>query len=231
MSKRWLRNGYTKASRLFKTGKPNPKGKKDFPVLDLQDILLQKKMLKKWSSNESIKEEIQALKKEFKVYRWSPDEPNKKPYLQSYFVGLSTCGSMVLEALQKIKAEDDSTLAYRRSCREGICGSCAMNIDGTNTVACLKPIDPNTSKPTTITPLPHMVVMKDLLVDLTNFYHQYNRDDFSDERLQALTEDKRCLHRCRTIKNCTITCPKSLDLAAAIHKTKARHLLSVPIEG
>ncbi|CAL9001460.1 unnamed protein product [Prunus brigantina] len=79
----------------------------------------------------------------------------------------------VLDALQKIKAEDDSSLSYRRSCREGICGSCSMNIDGANTVACLRPIDADTSKPTTITPLPHMFVIKDLVVDLTNFYQQY----------------------------------------------------------
>ncbi|XP_065851479.1 succinate dehydrogenase [ubiquinone] iron-sulfur subunit 3, mitochondrial-like isoform X1 [Euphorbia lathyris] len=80
---------------------------------------------------------------------------------------------MVLDALQKIKAEDDSSLSYRRSCMEGICGSCAMNIDGTNTVACLKPIDCDVSKATIITPLPHMYVVKDLVVDLTNFYNQY----------------------------------------------------------
>lgn len=79
----------------------------------------------------------------------------------------------VLDALQKIKSEDDSSLSYRRSCREGICGSCAMNIDGTNTVACLKPIDTDTSTATVITPLPHMYVIKDLVVDLTHFYQQY----------------------------------------------------------
>lgn len=79
----------------------------------------------------------------------------------------------VLDALQKIKAEEDSSLSYRRSCREGICGSCGMNIDGANTVACLKPIDADTSKPTIVTPLPHMFVIKDLVVDLTNFYQQY----------------------------------------------------------
>ncbi|KAL0461274.1 UNVERIFIED_CONTAM: Succinate dehydrogenase [ubiquinone] iron-sulfur subunit, mitochondrial [Sesamum latifolium] len=79
----------------------------------------------------------------------------------------------ILDALQKIKGEDDSSLSYRRSCREGICGSCAMNIDGTNTVACLKPIDADTSRATVITPLPHMYVIKDLVVDLTNFYQQY----------------------------------------------------------
>ncbi|KAE8696018.1 Succinate dehydrogenase iron-sulfur subunit [Hibiscus syriacus] len=80
---------------------------------------------------------------------------------------------MVLDALQKIKADEDSNLSYRRSSREGICGSCAMNIDGTNTVTCLKPIDVDTSKPAVITTLPHMFVIKDLVVDLINFYQQY----------------------------------------------------------
>lgn len=75
--------------------------------------------------------------------------------------------------LQKIKAEEDSTLSYRRSCREGICGSCAMNIDGSSTVACLRPIDADTSKATIISPLPHMFAIKDLIVDLTHFYQQY----------------------------------------------------------
>lgn len=75
--------------------------------------------------------------------------------------------------LQKIKADEDSTLSYGRSCWEGICGSCAMSIDGTNTVACLRPIDTSTNKATIVAPLPHMFVIKDLVVDLTNFYHQY----------------------------------------------------------
>lgn len=112
--------------------------------------------------------------KEFQVYRWNPDSPGR-PFLQSYLVDLATCGPMVLDVLQKIKAEHDSTLAFRRSCRarEGICGSCSMSIDGVNTVACLKPVDADTSRPSMITPLPHMYVVKDLVVDLTNFYQQY----------------------------------------------------------
>ncbi|GAV88554.1 LOW QUALITY PROTEIN: Fer2_3 domain-containing protein [Cephalotus follicularis] len=80
---------------------------------------------------------------------------------------------MVLDALLKIKAEDDSTLSYRRSCREGVCGSC-MNIDGTsNTVACIRSIDADTSKHTIISPLPQMFVIKYLVVDLTHFYQQH----------------------------------------------------------
>lgn len=94
-----------------------------------------------------------------------------------FFIAFQFCcvyaGVQVLDVLPKIKAEEDSSLSYRRSCREGICGSRAMNIDGTNTVACLKPVDADPSKPTTITPLPHIFVIKDLVVDLTNFYQHY----------------------------------------------------------
>merc|ERR1719378_1903821 len=80
---------------------------------------------------------------------------------------------MVLDALIKIKNEQDTTLTFRRSCREGICGSCAMNIDGTNTLACLSYIDRFNGKPSKIYPLPHMYVLKDLVPDMTNFYDQY----------------------------------------------------------
>lgn len=78
-----------------------------------------------------------AKLKKFAIYRWNPHEPKKKPYMQTYDVDLEQCGPMVLDALMKIKNEQDPTLAFRRSCREGICGSCAMNINGLNTLACL----------------------------------------------------------------------------------------------
>ena len=78
--------------------------------------------------------------KKFKVYRYDPDQ-EKNPQLDSYEVDLDTCGPMVLDALIKIKNEIDPTLTFRRSCREGVCGSCAMNVDGTNTLACIKDID------------------------------------------------------------------------------------------
>ncbi|KAF0913189.1 hypothetical protein E2562_020355 [Oryza meyeriana var. granulata] len=246
---------------------------------------------------------------EFRVCRWSPDAPERRPYLQSYHVDLATCGPMVLDVLQKIKAEHDTTLAYRRSCREGICGSCSMCIDGVNTVACLKPVDTDTSSATTVTPLPHMYVVKDLVVDLTNFYQQYksvepwlktktkkeeksspaaeetgrlqehgqtpeerkkldglyecilcaccstacpsywwnseaflgpaallhayrwvsdSRDEYGAERVQALADGWDMLYRCRMIKSCTATCPKSLDPAAAISAMKALHQLGKP---
>lgn len=76
--------------------------------------------------------------KTFSIYRWNPDESDKKPYMQEYSVDLNSCGPMVLDALIKIKNEMDPTLTFRRSCREGICGSCAMNIGGVNTLACIR---------------------------------------------------------------------------------------------
>ena len=75
--------------------------------------------------------------KTFKIYRWNPDEPSTKPRMQSYTLDLNKTGPMMLDALIRIKNEVDPTLTFRRSCREGICGSCAMNIDGVNTLACL----------------------------------------------------------------------------------------------
>ena len=109
--------------------------------------------------------------KRFRVYRWSPDD-DKNPTIDTYEVDLDKCGPMVLDALIKIKNEVDQTLTFRRSCREGICGSCAMNIDGANTLACTKGID-EVKGDVKIYPLPHMPVIKDLVPDLTNFYAQH----------------------------------------------------------
>ncbi|KAF8051771.1 hypothetical protein N665_1669s0006 [Sinapis alba] len=114
---------------------------------------------------------VGAKLKTFQIYRWNPDSPGK-PELQDYQIDLKDCGPMVLDALIKIKNEMDPSLTFRRSCREGICGSCAMNIDGCNGLACLTKIESESSE-TTITPLPHMFVIKDLVVDMTNFYNQY----------------------------------------------------------
>ena len=108
--------------------------------------------------------------KSFKVYRWNPDD-GKNPVMDTYEVDLDKCGPMVLDAIIKIKNEIDSSLTFRRSCREGICGSCAMNIDGTNTLACLKPIA-DMQGDVSITPLPHMPVVKDLVPNLDQPYAQ-----------------------------------------------------------
>jgi len=106
--------------------------------------------------------------KKFKIYRWSPED-DKNPRMDTYEVDIDDCGPMVLDAVMKIKNEVDTSLTFRRSCREGICGSCAMNINGKNGLACLTPLEPKMS----IYPLPHMPIIKDLIPDMKNFYKQY----------------------------------------------------------
>lgn len=155
--------------------------------------------------------------KTFKIYRWDPDT-KKPPYESVYPVDLNDCGPMVLDALFKIKNEQDPTLAFRRSCREGICGSCAMNIDGNNTLACLCYISKD-SKPMVINPLPHMYVVKDLVPDMTNFYNQYrsiepwlkvsNHDLDHGEILQSPADRKRLdgMYECILCACCSTSCP------------------------
>ncbi|GAB0096145.1 succinate dehydrogenase [Sergentomyia squamirostris] len=159
--------------------------------------------------------------KEFQVYRWNPDEPSKKPHMQTYKVDLKDCGPMVLDALIKIKNEMDPTLTFRRSCREGICGSCAMNIGGTNTLACICKIDRDTSKAEKIYPLPHMYVVKDLVPDMNNFYAQYKsiqpwlqRKDSSEKKgdaqyLQSVEDRAKLdgLYECIMCACCSTSCP------------------------
>ena len=108
--------------------------------------------------------------KKLRIYRWDPDK-KQNPRIDSYEIDKKKCGPMVLDALVKIKNETDTTLTFRRSCREGVCGSCAMNIDGVNTLACLKPIN-DVKNDIKIYPLPHMRVVKDLVPDLSNAYKQ-----------------------------------------------------------
>jgi succinate dehydrogenase iron-sulfur subunit len=109
--------------------------------------------------------------REVQIYRWNPDD-GKNPRVDTYYIDLDDCGPMILHGLIKIKDEIDPTLTFRRSCREGICGSCAMNIDGTNTLACTKGFD-EVNGVVKIYPLPHQKVVKDLIPDLTNFYAQH----------------------------------------------------------
>jgi succinate dehydrogenase / fumarate reductase, iron-sulfur subunit len=223
----------------------------------------------------------------FHIYRWDP-EKKANPTLDTFEIDRDHCGPMVLDALVKINDQIDPTLSFRRSCREGVCGSCAMNIDGHNGLACLTPIDSLKKGTSRITPLPHMPVLKDLIPDLTGLYAQYeliepwlqsdqpppdrerrqspeerakldgmwecilcfccstscpsywwnpdkylgpaillqsyrwladSRDQHTGERLDRL-EDPFRLYRCHTIMNCTRTCPKNLNPARAISKTK-----------
>jgi succinate dehydrogenase / fumarate reductase iron-sulfur subunit len=151
------------------------------------------------------------------IYRYDPDS-GENPRRDTFYIDLNKCGPMVLDALIKIKNEVDSTLTFRRSCREGICGSCAMNIDGTNTLACTKSID-EVSGDIKIYPLPHMSVIKDLVPDLTHFYAQYasiepwlktdTPVEKGQERLQSVEDREKLdgLYECILCACCSTSCP------------------------
>ena len=155
--------------------------------------------------------------KTFRVYRWDPDE-GANPRVDSYVVDLDDCGPMVLDAINKIKNEIDPTLTYRRSCREGICGSCAMNIDGKNGLACTTAIA-DLDDDVTIYPLPHMPVVKDLVPDMTGFYEQYasikpwlrsrSEAPAEGERLQSPEQREKMdgLYECILCACCSTSCP------------------------
>jgi succinate dehydrogenase / fumarate reductase, iron-sulfur subunit len=155
--------------------------------------------------------------KTFSIYRWSPDD-DANPRMDRYEIDLEQCGPMVLDALIKIKNEVDPTLTFRRSCREGICGSCSMNIDGSNTLACTKPID-EVKGDVAITPLPHMAVIKDLVPDFKHFYAQYasikpwlqtvSTTPSGKERLQSPEDREKLdgLYECILCACCSTGCP------------------------
>lgn len=152
----------------------------------------------------------------FEIYRWNPDN-DENPQVDSYEIDMDHCGPMVLDAILKIKNEIDSTLSFRRSCREGVCGSCAMNINGKNTLACTKAIS-DYQGAIRIFPLPHMEVIKDLIADMSHFFAQYASiqpwisDDTpaSDtERLQSPEQRDRLdgLYECVLCACCSTSCP------------------------
>jgi len=157
--------------------------------------------------------------KTFAIYRWDPEKPGDKPRMEEYKVDLNNCGPMVLDALIKIKNEMDPSLTFRRSCREGICGSCAMNIGGVNTLACLSKIEANDKK-TKIYPLPHMYVVKDLVPDMNNFYQQYRsiqpwlqaeevKSAVPQQNLQSVDDRAKLdgLYECILCACCSTSCP------------------------
>ncbi len=155
--------------------------------------------------------------KTFKIYRYDPSDGGN-PYWDTYQIDLDECGPMVLDALFKIKNEIDPTLAFRRSCREGVCGSCAMNIGGRNTLACTKGIDEVKGGTITISPLPHLPVVRDLVPDLSNFYKQYasiepwlhTSTPLPTEEITQTIEDRDKLdgyYECILCASCSTSCP------------------------
>ena len=154
--------------------------------------------------------------RDFHVYRWNPDD-GENPRMDTFEVDMDNCGPMVLDALIKIKNEMDSTVTFRRSCREGVCGSCAMNINGKNGLACTTAIE-DANGAVSITPLPHQEVVKDLVPDLSNFYAQYasikpwmqtQSTTPEKERLQSRDDREKLdgLYECILCACCSTSCP------------------------
>merc|ERR1719327_624716 len=142
--------------------------------------------------------------REFQIYRWNPEEQGNKPSMASYTIDVNKCGPMMLDVLFKIKDEQDTSLSFRRSCREGICGSCAMNINGRNTLACLCKVD-RAEAITKVAPLPHMHVIRDLVVDMSNFYAQYKSIRPYLETGKESTGEE--LYQCILCACCSTSCP------------------------
>ena len=151
-----------------------------------------------------------------RIYRWDPDS-GENPRVDTYEVDMKACGPMILDVLIRIKDNIDSTLTFRRSCREGICGSCAMNIDGVNTLACTRSVA-EVEGDIKIYPLPHMSVIKDLVPDLNNFYAQYasikpwlNSDSPAPDKERLQSEEDRAkldgLYECILCACCSTSCP------------------------
>jgi len=167
------------------------------------------------------------------IYRWHPEDGDN-PRMDTYFIDTETCGPMVLDALIKIRNEIDPTLVFRRSCREGICGSCSMNIDGINTLACLREMA-DIKGDIRITPLPHLPVIRDLVPDLSMFFAQHAsvtpwlRTESAEPRKEWLQspEDRSQLdglYECILCACCSTACPsywwngdRFLGPAALIH--------------
>jgi succinate dehydrogenase / fumarate reductase, iron-sulfur subunit len=158
-----------------------------------------------------------AKARRFNVYRYDPDS-GENPRMDRFDIDLADCGPMVLDALIKMKGEQDASLTFRRSCREGICGSCSMNINGKNGLACTTAIE-DCKGDVTITPLPHMEVIKDLVPDFSHFYAQYasiepwlqtkTTTPSGKERLQSPADREKLdgLYECILCACCSTSCP------------------------
>ena len=174
------------------------------------------KKLEGWQRQKPLRLMGATNTRNFHVYRWNPDD-GENPRMDTFEVDMDSCGPMVLDALIKIKNEMDSSVTFRRSCREGVCGSCAMNINGKNGLACTTAID-DAKGDVAITPLPHQEVVKDLVPDLTNFYAQYasikpwmqtQSTTPEKERLQSKEDREKLdgLYECILCACCSTSCP------------------------
>ncbi|MBK1725947.1 succinate dehydrogenase iron-sulfur subunit [Halorhodospira neutriphila] len=153
----------------------------------------------------------------FRIYRYDPDG-GANPRMDTYIIDAANAGQMVLDALLKLKDEVDPTLTFRRSCREGVCGSCAMNINGVNTLACTQPLE-EISGDVKVYPLPHLEVIKDLVPDLNHFYAQYaaiepwiqTRTPTPPDRERLQSKEERAeldgLYECILCACCSTACP------------------------
>ncbi len=170
----------------------------------------------KIGKGKTVKADGASNTRDFHVYRWNPDD-GENPRMDTFEVDMDSCGPMVLDALIKIKNEMDSSVTFRRSCREGVCGSCAMNINGKNGLACTTAID-DAKGDVAITPLPHQEVIKDLVPDLSNFYAQYasikpwmqtQSTTPEKERLQSREDREKLdgLYECILCACCSTSCP------------------------
>ena len=170
--------------------------------------------------DQGLSEEEKAGLKRVDIYRSNPNDPEDRPKYVSYYIDMNKCGPMFLDVLIKIKDEVDPTLSFRRSCREGICGSCSMNIDGRHHLACLAPVPKGNIEKSTVSPLMMMFVLKDLVVDMSHFYAQYKQIDpylkrtdskpeGAEEYLQTMEERKLLdgLYECVLCASCQSTCP------------------------
>ncbi|MBA5724166.1 succinate dehydrogenase iron-sulfur subunit [Candidatus Liberibacter sp.] len=179
------------------------------------EILLPKKSRVKRGKTWGIPDKAKRLR-EYRIYRWSPDNDDN-PRIDTYYIDMDDCGPMVLDGLLWIKNKIDPTLTLRRSCREGICGSCGMNIDGTNTLACTKEMR-EIKGAVKIYPLPHMFVVKDLVVDMSYFYAQHRSIEPwlktvsqtpAKETLQSHEDRQKLdgLYECIMCACCSTSCP------------------------
>ena len=162
------------------------------------------------------KTEWQNIKK-VHIYRWDPDK-KENPKIDTFEVDITKCGNKVLDILNKIKNEIDPSLTYRRSCAHGVCGSCAMNVDGINTLSCMKS-HKDINGDISIYPLPHLKVIKDLVADLSTLYRQYesiepwlktkDNESKSFEINQSKKDRKKLdgLYECIMCACCSTSCP------------------------